>query len=68
MFSLTGPAKLIGVGNGDPTSHEPDKANSRSAFNGFAQAIVQTTMNSGAINLKAEAAGLETANLTLISQ
>ncbi len=24
-FSLSGPAKIIGVGNGDPGSHEPDK-------------------------------------------
>ena len=24
-FSLTGPGRIIGVGNGDPASHEPDK-------------------------------------------
>ncbi len=24
-FNLTGPGKIIGVGNGDPASHEPDK-------------------------------------------
>jgi beta-galactosidase len=24
-FTLTGPGKIIGVGNGDPSSHEPDK-------------------------------------------
>ncbi|AHM62745.1 glycoside hydrolase [Flammeovirgaceae bacterium 311] len=24
-FSIEGPGKIIGVGNGDPTSHEPDK-------------------------------------------
>ena len=24
QFSLTGPGKIIGVGNGDPSSHEPD--------------------------------------------
>ncbi|GGI52788.1 beta-galactosidase [Mucilaginibacter galii] len=24
-FSVTGPGKIIGVGNGDPTSHEPDQ-------------------------------------------
>jgi beta-galactosidase len=24
-FTLTGPGKIIGVGNGDPTSHEPDR-------------------------------------------
>jgi beta-galactosidase len=25
FFSVTGPGKIIGVGNGDPTSHEPDQ-------------------------------------------
>ena len=25
-FTVKGPGKLIGVGNGDPSSHEPDKA------------------------------------------
>jgi beta-galactosidase len=25
LFQLTGPGKIIGVGNGDPASHEPDK-------------------------------------------
>jgi beta-galactosidase len=67
-FTLTGPAKLIGVGNGDPSCHEPDKASSRSAFNGQSQAIVQTTMKGGKIKLNAEAAGLKTASLTLVSE
>jgi beta-galactosidase len=67
-FTLTGPAKLIGVGNGDPSSHEPDKASSRSAFNGLAQAIVQTTMKGGKIQLKAESTGLKTNTVTLTSK
>ena len=24
-FAIEGPGKIIGVGNGDPTCHEPDK-------------------------------------------
>ena len=67
-FKLSGPAKLIGVGNGDPSSHEPDQAHHRAAFNGLAQAIVQTTTKGGKIKLKAEAAGLKTASLTLASE
>jgi len=67
-FTFTGPAKLIGVGNGDPSCHEPDKANSRSAFNGLAQAIIQTTAQSGTIQLSAESPGLTTAKVTLTSQ
>jgi beta-galactosidase len=67
-FTLTGPARLIGVGNGDPSSHEPDKAVRRSAFNGLAQAIVQTTTKGGRIQLKAEADGLKTGSVTLTSK
>lgn len=67
-FTLTGPAKLIGVGNGDPSSHEPDKARWRSAFNGLAQALVQTSEEGGTITLKAEAPGLEPASLLLHSR
>ncbi len=33
---------MIGVGNGNPTSHEADVASQRKAFNGLAQAIVRT--------------------------
>jgi beta-galactosidase len=67
-FTLSGPAKLIGVGNGDPSCHEPDKADRRSAFNGLAQAIVQTTRESGAIKLIARASGLTPAEVVLVAQ
>ena len=46
-FELSGPGRLVGLGNGDPNSHEPDKPASatqgaRSAWHGLARAIVQT--------------------------
>ena len=66
-FALSGPAKLIGVGNGDPSCHEPDKADNRSAFNGLAQAIVQTTREAGTITVTARAEGLAAATATLTS-
>ena len=55
-FELGGPGKIIGVGNGDPSCHEPDQCEDnwqRSAFNGYAQVIVQTTKRSGTIKLTA---------------
>jgi beta-galactosidase len=67
-FTASGPAKLIGVGNGDPSSHEPDKGDSRSAFNGLAQVLVQTTSTSGKIMLNAESPGLKAASVTLNSR
>jgi beta-galactosidase len=63
-FELDGPGRVIGVGNGDPTSHEPDKAMRRTLFRGLAQVIVQTTTAPGAVRLAASAAGLAPASLT----
>ncbi|HVU32594.1 MAG TPA: beta-galactosidase GalA [Opitutaceae bacterium] len=64
-FELTGPGRIIGVGNGDPSCHEPDKGARRSLFNGYAQVIVQTTKAAGPLVLTARAAGLRPATLTL---
>jgi beta-galactosidase len=52
-FKLAGPGKIIGVGNGDPGSHEADKATSRKLFNGLAQVIVQASRQPGTIRFEA---------------
>ena len=52
-FGVQGPGRLIGVGNGDPTSHEPDKASTRRAFSGSAMAIVQSDGRPGVIRVRA---------------
>jgi beta-galactosidase len=77
-FELTGPGKIIGVGNGDPSSHEPDQflatTNSpspiwqRSLFNGLAQVIVQSSKEAGEIKLTSRSAGLAPATLTLTAK
>lgn len=41
------------MGNGNPGSHESDKANKRHAFNGLCQLIVQSDVNSDGITIKA---------------
>ncbi|MEO6435267.1 MAG: beta-galactosidase GalA [Tepidisphaeraceae bacterium] len=64
-FELKGPARLLGVGNGDPSSHEPDKAPRRKLFNGLAAALIQTTDKSGRITLIARSQGLKEAKLTV---
>lgn len=51
--------RIIGVGNGDPNSHEADKASERKLFNGLCQAIVQADENTGSVIIKAESDGLE---------
>lgn len=64
-FSVTGPGQIIGVGNGDPSCHEPDKGSRRSLFNGLAQVIVQTARTAGPLTLTARAPGLPPATLVL---
>ncbi len=65
-FSVTAGAKIIGVGNGDPSSHEPDKATRRRAFNGCCAAVVQSDGSDAAkITFTARSNGLETASLEI---
>ena len=66
-FAVTGPAAVIGVGNGDPNCHEPDKASQRSAFNGLCCAIVQTQKAPGTIAVTASADGLVPGKVVLKS-
>lgn len=63
-FTLQGPGKIIGVGNGDPSSHEPDKSNQRKLFCGLAQVIIQSPDKSGEGRFTAAADGLQPATLT----
>jgi beta-galactosidase len=50
-FSIMGGARIVGVGNGNPSSHEPDKCADggwqRHLFNGRCQVIVQSGLPAG---------------------
>ncbi|SKC63553.1 beta-galactosidase GalA [Ohtaekwangia koreensis] len=58
-FSIEGPGKIIGTGNGDPSSHEPDKAMQRKAFNGYCLVLVQADKQVGEIRLTARSEKLK---------
>jgi beta-galactosidase len=61
-FKVTGPGDVLGVGNGDPSCHEPDKASERSAFNGLCMAIVRGARSpQGDFTVTVESPGLESA-------
>lgn len=70
-FKISGPGKIIGVGNGDPSSHEPDKCADgmwqRSLFNGKCQVIVQGTKTPGMIKFEATAEGLYAGGTDIIT-
>jgi len=64
-FSMEGPGKIIGTGNGDPSSHEPDKASQRKAFNGYCLVLVQAEKQAGEIRLKASSDTLKSDELLI---
>lgn len=71
-FSLSGAGKIIGVGNGDPSSREADRPGSatsakRSAFSGQCMVFVQSAKQAGALELRASSEGLTTAVVMLHS-
>lgn len=64
-FASYGDARIIGVGNGDPSSHEPDKASMRRVFNGLCQVIVQAGETPGNVELRAVSPGLLSASAAM---
>jgi len=68
-FEITGNGKIIGVGNGDPSSHEADKYldgnYQRSLFNGKCQVIVQSNKEKGIIMLRATSDNLKSGELVI---
>jgi beta-galactosidase len=76
-FELNGPGRILGVGNGDPSSLEPDVCCTgttdssgkwhRRLFNGLAQVIIQTIKEPGTISLQASASGLSAGTIRIES-
>jgi beta-galactosidase len=68
-FTVKGNAKIIGVGNGNPSSHEPDKCPGnqwqRKLFNGKCQVIVQSGKSPGIIEIEARSDGLTNGSISL---
>ena len=68
-FELKGSGKIIGVGNGDPSSHEADKCPEgkymRRLFNGKCQVIIKTGDYPGQIMLKAYSKDLQPETLKI---
>lgn len=68
-FSLSGDAKIIGVGNGDPSSHEADHCMEghwqRSLFNGKCQLIIRSGKTNSDIELTATSDNIKSAKLNI---
>ena len=64
-FQVKGAGSVAGVGNGNPSDHDPDQAAQRRAFNGLCMVVVRSGAAQGAIQVTASAAGLKPASLSL---
>jgi len=68
-FSVQSGLKIIGVGNGDPSSHEADQCEEgkwkRKLFNGKCQIILQAQKEKGVTRLQAMSEGLENGQITV---
>jgi beta-galactosidase len=67
-FAVSGAARIIGVGNGNPSSHEADKAEKRRAFNGLCIALVQASTRAGEIRVEATAMGLDGGTARIVAE
>ena len=64
-FEVEGPGKIVGVDNGDPTSHLSLKGDKMKAFHGLCLVVVQSTGGKGEITLKASSEKIEAASVVL---
>lgn len=66
QFALSGSGAIIGLNNGDPTCHEPEKGSRHSVFHGLAQVILQSGLaGQGKLTLTATSDGLAPAEAVI---
>jgi beta-galactosidase len=64
QFHLEGPGRILGVGNGNPADHDPDRATERNAFHGHCIAVIQAGTQPAVLRLTATSPGLRPATVT----
>lgn len=64
-FEIASGGRLLGTGNGNPASHEPEQELRRTLFHGLAQVIVQSKDTVAPITLTARSPGLVPATLVI---
>ncbi|MFI3248470.1 MAG: glycoside hydrolase family 2 TIM barrel-domain containing protein [Rikenellaceae bacterium] len=67
-FKVSGAATIAGVDNGDNMCHESFKGSSHSAFNGKCLVILQSTMESGDIQLTISSKGLQGSTMKFVTK
>ena len=68
QFTTDGPGTIVGVDNGNSTSHEPYKGQSRSAFSGKDLVIIRATTTPGTVTLKATSGTLTGGSAVIVTK
>lgn len=63
-FTVNGDGFVLGVGNGDPNSHESDKLPCRDLYCGLCQALIEASVGARELTVTAESDGLIPASFT----
>jgi beta-galactosidase len=63
-FQLNGGGRILGVGNGNPADHDPDRAEQRNTFHGRCIAIIQAGYRPATLNLTASSPGVALGSLS----
>ncbi len=67
-FTITGPAKIIGVDNGDPLDLSDYKTNIRKAFRGKVMLFIQSSGEKGIISIKAGSENLVSSEIHILTR
>jgi len=67
-FDISGPAKLLGVENGDILDLNPHKIPSRNVFKGKCLLMIQSNGEQGQIEVEAKSAGLQGSVVTILAK
>jgi beta-galactosidase len=67
-FTITGPGKIVGIGNANPMSVESFQQPQRKAWKGKCLVIVQSEKNAGDITLEAVAEGIKSSRVVITSK
>jgi beta-galactosidase len=65
QFEIEGDAKIVGVDNGNPISHEPMKGSTIKAFSGKCLVVVQAGEKAGQVVLTSNAEGLKESKINI---
>jgi beta-galactosidase len=66
-FEVSGAGELVATDNGNPADLVSFASKERAAYSGYALAIVRTNSKAGTITVKANAEGLQGAEITILA-